>query len=91
MDTTYNNPAALPIHTLTFSLTQSHRLFYNATIQYIAILQCFDFIGELPWENTTGHPIPWVHKLLAKKHPKKFLSGASPLDPRGGMMSPRTP
>ena len=112
-------PASHPLHflfTLSQSLSYNHRdnftmlqyntrLFYNATIQYIAVLQCFYFIGELPWENTTGHPIPWAHKLLANKHPKKFLSGALPPNPcrgpsrgngplrtlAGGTMSPRTP
>ena len=88
-DTTCSNNAALPLHTITFSLTQSQRLFYNDTIQYTTILQCFPFIGELPWENTTGHPIPWDHKLLANKYPKKILSGASAADPYEGTMSPR--
>ena len=64
----------------TFS-SHSHiitEIVYNATIQYTTILQWFPFIGELPWENTTGHPIPWVWKQLANKHPKNFFRGISP-------------
>ena len=48
--------AALPLHSLTVSLTQSQRLFYNATIQYTIVLQCLIFIKGMPWENTTGFP-----------------------------------
>ena len=77
-DTTCNNPTALPLHSLIVSLTQSQRLFYNATIQYIVVLQCFPFIGELPWENTTGHPIQRVHKMLENKHPKNLFRGCFP-------------
>ena len=54
-------------HSLSPTVTD---IFYNATIQYTVILQCFPLIGELKWENTTSHPIPWVQKLLANKHPK---------------------
>ena len=88
-DTTCNNPIALPLHSLTVSFTQSQRLFYNATIQYTTLLQCFLFIGELPWENTMGHPKPWVHKLLANKDPKIFF-GVVPLNPYRGPTGPHT-
>ena len=81
-------PTTLPLHSLTVSLTQSRRMFYNVTIQYTTILQCFPFIRELPWENNTGHPISWAHKLLDNKHPKKYHSRASPPNPRKGTMSP---
>ena len=72
-DTACNTLVSLPVHSLIISLTQSHRSFYNATIQYTTILQCFPFIEKLPWYNTTGHPIPWAHKLLANKNPQMSL------------------
>ena len=89
-DTNCNNPATLPLHSLTVSLTQSHRLFFNATIQYTTILQSFPFVGELPWEDTTSHPIPWVRKPLANKHHTKFFWGASPSNPLSWGRFPRT-
>ena len=43
------------IFTLLQSLSHNHKdCFYNATIQCIVVLQCFPFIGELPWKNTMG-------------------------------------
>ena len=84
-DTTYNKRNALPLHSLMVSLIESQILFYNGTIQYI--LQFFCFIGELPWENTTGHPIPCTHKLLANKYPKKnSFGGQWPTGPRTPMI-----
>ena len=78
------------LFTLSQPLTQSHRLFYNATIQYTTVLQCFPFIRELPWENTTDHPIPWVCKLLVNKHPKFSFEGF-PLEPSfSGVLPPNT-
>ena len=77
-DTTYNKPHCTSCsHSQSLSHTITE-IVYNATIQYTIILQYFLFIGEIPWENTMCHPIPWVRKLLANKHPKKFPSGASP-------------
>ena len=75
------NLATLPLHSLTVSLTQSHRFFFNTITQCTTILQCFPFIGKLPWENTIGHPIPWACKLLANKHPKKFFQDLPPKPP----------
>ena len=78
---------ALPLHALSVSLTQSQRLFtmlqYN-TIPYIVVLQCFSFIGEIPWENTMGHPIPWVHKNVGQHTSQKFSSRDSPSKPYRG-------
>ena len=48
-------------HILSHTITKIVLQCYN-TIQYTTILQCFPFIGELPWENTTGHSIPWARK-----------------------------
>ena len=46
------------------------------------------FIGEIPWENTTVNPIPWVHKTVCQhKYQKKILGGAPPLNPKAGGMS----
>ena len=65
--------AAISLHflfMLSQSLSHNHRdyLQYN-TIQYpyLAVLQCFYFIGEIPWENTTVNPIPWVHKTIGER------------------------
>ena len=50
-------PATTLLHFLSHSHGLSHTItdiVYNATIPYKAVLQCFPFIGELPWENTMG-------------------------------------
>ena len=74
-DTTCSKPAALPLHTLIVSLTQSLRLFtmiqYN-TIPYTSVLQCFSYIGKILW-LTQYHGSA---KLLANKHPKKISKHA---------------
>ena len=57
-------PRCIPLHSLTVSLTQSYRLFYNATIQYTIVLQFLPFIKGMPWENTMAFPKP-----LARKSP----------------------
>ena len=72
-------PAANPLHflfTLSQSLSHNHIEFlqYN-TIPYIAILQCFSFIGEIPWENTTVNPIPWVRKTVGQQTYQKIFFG----------------
>ena len=86
--TIQENEGIQPTTTLFHFLSHSHGLphtitdiVYIATIPYIAVLQCFPFIGELPWENTMGHPIPWVHNTLANKHPKFSFGGFTPEPP----------
>ena len=85
---------ALPLHALTVSLTQSKRLFtmlqYN-TIPYPAVLQCFYFIGEIPWENTTVNPIPWVRKIVGQQTYQNILLGATPPNPKVGEQVYSTP
>ena len=59
--------AAKPLHFL-FTLSQS--LFQYNTIQYNTIhsrVTMFSFIGEIPWENTTVNPIPWVCKIVGQQ------------------------
>ena len=51
------------LFTLSQSISHNHKdRFYNVTIQYIDILQCFTFIKGVPWESTTGFPKPWAYK-----------------------------
>ena len=70
-------PIATPLHFL-FTLSQylSHNhidcLQYN-TIPYTTVLQCLSFIGEIPWENTTVNPIPWVYKNVGQKTSKTHV------------------
>ena len=45
------------------------------------------FIGEIPWENTTASPIPWVRKTVGQHTSQKNFSGAPPLNPKAGGMS----
>ena len=95
-------------HTSCTSSSLSHNLshtiieisFHNYTIKYKIVLQFLPLIGELPWENTTGHPIQRARKLLANKHPKNLFQVNCPQtpveDPLGsepprGTMSPCTP
>ena len=83
-----------PLHfffTLTASLRQSQRFFYDSTIQYTVALECFPSIGKLPWENSMGHPIQWVSKLLPNKHPKNLFQGLLPRSPFLRAPSSRTP
>ena len=54
---------------------------YNTT-PYIGILQWFSFIWEIPWENTTINPIPWVRETIGQQTSQKHLSGASPPNPK---------
>ena len=61
-------------HTITY-------IVYNALIKHTVVLQCFPFIGELPCENTTSYPIPWLRKLFANKNTKNFFQGFSPKPP----------
>ena len=86
-------PTAIPLHflfMLSQSLTESQRLFtmlqYNKK-PYTDVLQLFSFIGEIPWENTTINPIPWVHKTIGQHTSQKKFSGAPPLNPKAGGMS----
>ena len=64
--------AAIPLHflfTLSQSLSHNHRdclQCYN-TIPYTTVLQCLSFIGEIPWENTTVNPIPWIRKTIGQQ------------------------
>ena len=70
-DTTCNKTATLPLHTLIVSLTQSQILFkmlQHNTIPYTTILQCFSFIGEIPWENTMVNPMRWVQKNVGQQY-----------------------
>ena len=67
-------------HTIT-KIVYNDTIQYN-TIQYSFILQCFSFIGEIPWENTTVNSIPWVRKTVGQQTSQIFLSRASPLNPR---------
>ena len=74
-------------HNLSHAIT---KIVYNATIQYTTILQWFHFTQKSPWENTMGHPIPWVCKLLAKKYPKNFFQGLHPQTPQLGRVYSKT-
>ena len=68
-DTTYNNTIALPLHALTASLTQSHRLFtiqYPTHPYYNSFLLYGKYHGKILW-LTQYHGSA---KLLANKHPK---------------------
>ena len=87
---------ATPLHflfALSQSLSHNHRdCFYNATIQYTFVLQCFPFTEELPWENTTSNLIPWDHKMLANKHPpKNSFRGFALETSRGDDVPPHSP
>ena len=59
-DTTCSKTAALPLHALTVSLLIQN----NTTHSRVTMLS---FIGEIPWENTTVNPLPWVRKHLGYK------------------------
>ena len=82
------------LHALIVSLTQSQRLFtmlqYN-TIPYTAVLQCFSFIGEIQWENTTVNLIPWVRKNIGQQISPKKISGAPSLNHHFSGGFPQTP
>ena len=74
-------PATILLHflfTLSQSLSHNHidYLQYN-TIPYAVVLQCFYFIGEIPWENTTGNPIPWVRKTVGQQTVRLLSSQCS--------------
>ena len=65
-DIAYRKTTALPLHTLIVSPTQSHGLF---TIQNNTIhnrVTMIYFIEEIPWENTTVNPTPWVRKTVGQ-------------------------
>ena len=59
-------PAATSLHflfTLSQTLSNNRRYClqcYNTIHNHFKMLS---FIGEIPWENTTVNPIPWVHKV----------------------------
>ena len=83
-DTTYNKTVALPLHALIVSPTQSQRLFtiQNNTIHsHVTMLS---FIGEIPWENTTVNPIPWVHITVGQHTSPKNSQGLHPRTPKKG-------
>ena len=73
-------------HLVHFLFTLSHFLSYNHIDQfsqcYTTIhnrkLQCLPFIKGIPWENTTGFPKPWAHKLIFVQ-PEDRLEGTSNL------------
>ena len=82
-------PAAKLLHFL-FMLSQSlpQRLFtiQNNTIH--SIVTMLSFIAEIPWENTTVNPIPWVHKTVGQQTSQKkfYFSFESRSLPRMDLM-----
>ena len=82
-DTTYSNTVALPLHALTVSLTQSQRLFTIKNNTIHSRVTILSFIGEIPWENNTVNPIPWVRKAVGQH--------SFPVTPRQGEWVYNTP
>ena len=62
---------------------QNTEIVYN-TIPYPVVLQCLSFIGEIPWENATVNPIPWVRKMVGQQTSQNIFSGVAPLNPKVG-------
>ena len=73
-------------HSISHSITY---IVYSDTIQYhtipsTTILQCFSFIGEIPWKILWLTQYHGSTKLLANKHPKKNSQGLRLQTPKWG-------
>ena len=73
-------------HSLSHTIIE---IVYNYIIPCTTVLQCFSYIWEIPWANTTVNPIPWVCKTVVQQTSQKqfirvfapetpFLKGVAP-------------
>ena len=79
-------------HTITKIVLQCCNKIHNR-------ITIISFYRRITMEKYHSHPIPWVHKILAKRHPKNFFWGLFPRilakvllaqDPPRGTISPHT-
>ena len=68
-------------YSLSHTITEIVLQWYNTINNSITILS---FYRGIIMGNTTGHPIPWVCKLLSNKHPKNFFWWILPHTPQLG-------
>ena len=81
---TLQQTIALPLHSLTVYLP----IQYNTIHSHVTMLS---FIGEIPWENATVNPIPWVCKTVGQHTSQNFFSRAPPWTPSQGEWVYSTP
>ena len=76
-------PAATPMHflfRLSQSLSHNHKYCFTMLQYNTTCIKMIFFYRELLWENTMGHPIRWVRKVLDNKDPQKHLLRDSTLN-----------